>query len=313
MAGQSRRSYRQVDGILLLDKPVGLSSNAALQKVRRAFAAAKAGHTGNLDVMAGGLLPLCFGEATKVSAYLLEADKIYVADLALGVTTSTGDSEGEITKRSVVPVLVEASVRSILAGFVGDQSQIPPMHSALKRNGRPLYEYARAGIELERLARKIRIFRLDLLGLGSTSLRLEVHCSKGTYIRTLAEDIGQALGTGAHLTGLCRTQAGPFSLADAHPLSRFEGMDIDACSAEGLLKPIDSALGGFPAVTVSADGARVVSLGQRTLVSTTVAAGLCRIYAPDGRFLGMGETAADGSLAPRRMMRARSGEDDQSR
>ena len=298
----SRPPKRAVNGILLLDKPADLSSNAALQRVRRALAAAKGGHTGNLDVAATGLLPLCFGEATKVSAFLLDADKVYIADIALGATTTTGDREGAIIRERSVPRLTEGGLTAVLNGFLGVQTQVPPMYSALKRDGRPLYEYARAGIELERAARTINLYALRLLAQRDDGLVVEVHCSKGTYVRTLAEDIGEVLGCGAHLAGLRRTRAGPFRLEDAHPIDMFEAGAAAAESYDALLLPLDRALGAFPAVTLDAAAMRAVSYGQRVGPIDGTVPGLCRLYAEDGRFLGIAEVGAAGEIAPRRMM-----------
>ncbi len=305
-----RPPKRAVNGILLLDKPADLSSNGALQRVRRSLAAAKGGHTGNLDVAATGLLPLCFGEATKVSAFLLDADKVYVADIALGVTTSTGDREGEITRERPVPSLTQGDLESVLTGFLGEQSQIPPMYSALKRNGRPLYEYARAGIELERTARRINLYALRLVAQRAAGLVVEVHCSKGTYVRTLAEDIGEALGCGAHLSGLRRTRAGPFRLEDAYPIERFEAGAADPASYDSMLLPIDRALGAFPALTLDPAAVRAVSYGQRVGPFDGSKPGLCRLYAHDGRFLGIADVDLAGVIAPRRMMQTLSGSSD---
>jgi tRNA pseudouridine55 synthase len=303
-----QRPKRDVTGILLLDKPAGISSNLALQRVRRAYAAAKGGHTGNLDVAATGLLPLCFGEATKVSAFLLDADKTYVADVALGVTTSTGDREGEVLTRRPSAGIGRDDVEQALRGFLGEQAQVPPMYSALKRNGRPLYAYARAGIELERAARLITIHALRILDFAGDLLRLEVACSKGTYIRTLAEDLGEVLGCGAHLAALRRTRAGPFELEAAQAMGRFESLEADFAALDALLLPVDSALGHFPAVRLSGEAELLaISRGQRIGVPQASDGGLCRIYAPGGDFLGMGEIDASGTLAPRRMMQAVAG------
>jgi tRNA pseudouridine55 synthase len=311
-SGGTRRLKRAVTGILLLDKPAGISSNIALQRVRRAFAAAKGGHTGNLDVAATGLLPLCFGEATKVSGFLLDADKVYVADIALGATTTTGDREGEVLCERSAAGIEQADVEGVLTRFLGEIAQVPPMYSALKRDGRPLYEYARAGIELERAARRVRIYSLRLLAYAPGSAHVEVHCSKGTYIRTLAEDIGEALGCGAHLAALRRTRAGPFSLDDAHPLARFQAPLSEPGGLDALLLPVDSALGAFPLVTLeSTDAERALAFGQAVAVANPPLAGLCRVYARSGRFLGMGEIDGAGTLAPRRMMQTASEVPDQ--
>ena len=301
MSTASRPPRRPVNGILLLDKPEGLSSNAALQRVRHAFAAAKGGHTGNLDVAASGLLPVCFGEATKVSAFLLDADKAYVADIALGVTTTTGDREGEVRQTRPVPAFTATELDRTLAAFVGRQLQLPPMYSALKRDGRPLYAYARAGVEVDRTPREITIHALHLVTQAPGQLRVEVHCSKGTYVRTLAEDIGEALGCGAHLGGLRRTRAGPFRLEDALPLAYFE-CDGDPARFDTLLLPPDRALEAYPALTLDVAAERAVVRGQRRPAAAGTRTGLHRLYGPAGRFLGVGEITADGSLEPRRMM-----------
>lgn len=301
MIPKQRSPRRPVSGILLLDKPEGLSSNAALQRVRRALAAAKGGHTGNLDVAASGLLPLCFGEATKVSAYLLDADKTYRAEIALGTTTASGDREGEVLVTRPVPALTASDVARVLSGFLGRQQQIPPMYSALKRDGRPLYAYARAGIELERTPREIWVHALRLIEQRPAALVVEVECSKGTYVRTLAEDIGEALGCGAHLAALRRTRAGPFDLADAHPLDLFDRGGVPE-QFDALLLPVDRALVGYPSLQLDTVTARALCQGQRRPAAGHAEAGLHRLYGPDGGFLGLGEVTADGSLEPRRLM-----------
>ncbi|MGB8148513.1 MAG: tRNA pseudouridine(55) synthase TruB, partial [Azonexus sp.] len=220
---QVKKTWKQVDGVLLLDKPLGLTSNDALQKARRLFSAAKGGHTGTLDPLATGLLPLCFGEATKFSADLLDADKTYEAVLKLGVTTDSGDAEGAVTGTVAVDV-AESAILSVLPRFIGNIQQIPPMHSALKRNGRPLYELARQGIEVERAPRAVTIHAIDCLVIAGDMLTLRVACSKGTYIRVLAADIGQALGCGAHLAALRRTAVGDLDLAGAVTLAELEAL-----------------------------------------------------------------------------------------
>ena len=221
---QVKKAWKQVDGVLLLDKPLGLTSNDALQKARRLFSAAKGGHTGTLDPLATGLLPLCFGEATKFSADLLDADKTYEAVLRLGVTTDSGDADGTVVETAPVDI-GESDVFGVLPRFTGDILQVPPMHSALKRNGRPLYELARQGIEVERDARAVTIHALDVLDFSGATLTLRVACSKGTYIRVLAADIGQALGCGAHLAALRRTVVGDLDLAQAVTLAELEALD----------------------------------------------------------------------------------------
>jgi len=232
----ARARGERVDGVLLLDKPGGLSSNHALQKARRLLNAAKAGHTGTLDTIATGLLALTFGEATKFSADLLNADKAYRATLMLGVTTTTGDAEGEVT--GTAPVDVEdAAIDAVLSRYVGTIEQVPPMHSALKRDGRPLYELARAGVEVERAPRQVQVHSLRCVERAGTTLVFDVECSKGTYVRVLAEDIGEALGCGAHLTGLRRTRVGPLALEGSETLERLEQLPVEASRAS--LRPVD--------------------------------------------------------------------------
>lgn len=285
-----------INGVLLLNKPVGISSNAALQKAKWLLNAIKAGHTGTLDPFADGLLPLCFGEATKFSAYLLESDKRYRAVMQLGVTTSTGDPEGEILSTRDVQVS-RADIEAVLPRFTGDIEQIPPMHSALKHQGRPLYEYARAGIDIERRPRSVHIRALELVECAPPRVVLDVQCSAGTYIRTLAQDTGAALGCGAHLTALTRTAAGGFALDDAHTLAELEALDADQRAA--LLQPADCLVAHLPATTLDDAGARALCQGRS--VTSPATPGLTRVYAPDGAFLGLAE-GVDGQLAPRRLV-----------
>ena len=290
--------HRRVDGVLLLDKPLGLSSNAALQRSRRAYGALRAGHTGTLDPLASGLLPVCFGEATKLSAELLDAGKAYQARVRLGIRTSTADSEGEVLSE----VKPEASREAILAAlerFKGDLFQVPPMHSALKRNGEALYALARRGETVDRPPRAIRIYALNLLEFDGTDLELAVECSKGTYIRVLAEDIGDALGCGAHLAGLRRTRVGPFVLSDAISLAAVE----DPCNRQAIdrwLLPVESLAGARPLVTLSAVRADAFRNG-RAISPFRGPEGTVRVHGPDGRFLGLGSVAGE-SLTVRRGM-----------
>ncbi|MHB1214874.1 MAG: tRNA pseudouridine(55) synthase TruB [Thiobacillus sp.] len=286
-----------IDGVLLLNKPVGITSNAALQKAKWLLNAKKAGHTGTLDPFADGLLPLCFGEATKFSAYLLEADKRYMAVLQLGVTTTTGDPEGEVLSTREVTVDREA-IGAVLPRFMGEIEQIPPMHSALKHQGRPLYEYARAGIEIERAPRKVHIRALELLECDLPRVVLDVQCSAGTYIRTLAQDIGAVLGCGAHLTALTRTTAGGFKLGDAHTLAHLESLDIDQRNA--LLLPADCLVAHLPAVQLDAIDTEALCQG-RAIAYPDAAPGLTRAYAASNRFIGLVDANA-GQLVPRRLI-----------
>ncbi|MGR8948764.1 MAG: tRNA pseudouridine(55) synthase TruB [Gammaproteobacteria bacterium] len=294
-----QRRGRAIDGILLLDKPSGISSNSALQQVKRLLNARKAGHTGSLDPLATGLLPVCFGEATKVSAYLLEADKRYEADVRLGATTNTGDSDGEITSTTPADHITQAQVKSALTAFIGEIDQIPPMYSALKKDGERLYKLARKGLEIEREPRRVTIFSLRLLAMSEAHLRIDVRCSKGTYIRTLAEDIGKALRCGAHITALRRTASGPYRIEQAHRL------DNSAQSVEELeaaLLPIDSALMHFPAVHLAADLANSVAHGNPVQQPGDSGFGMVRMYDAAEQFLGIGEFTDYGHLAPRRIM-----------
>ncbi|HUO79674.1 MAG TPA: tRNA pseudouridine(55) synthase TruB [Steroidobacteraceae bacterium] len=298
-----RPEWRTVDGILLLDKPAGLSSNQALQRVRRIFRARKAGHTGSLDPLATGVLPLCFGQATKVAGLLLDADKTYRATLALGARTATGDREGEVVERAPVPPLDAAAVGEALAGLVGPGQQVPPMYSALKRDGEPLYALARRGVEVERSARPVRIERLLLLGLRPAELDFEVTCSKGTYVRTLGEDIARALGSVGHLTALRRTSfGGAFAGATPHALAELEALAGETAALDALLLPTDAALAGLPAVTLGAGEASRFRHGQPVAALAGPGARV-RLYAPGGAFLGLGESDAAGLLVrPLRMM-----------
>jgi tRNA pseudouridine55 synthase len=292
-----RRRGQPVDGVLLLDKPQGMTSNAALQSAKRLLDAAKAGHTGTLDPIATGLLPLCFGEATKFSGYLLDADKAYTARLKLGVRTTTGDSEGETM--AVRPVAVDvARLNAALERFRGDIDQIPPMHSALKREGRPLYEYARAGVEVERAARRVTIHSLIWRDLAGDELTIDVVCSKGTYVRVLAEDIGEALGCGAHLVALRRTAIGPFRAADAMTLDALAGLATE--ERRDALRPIDSLIGRLPEVRVAGALAEAFQRGQ-AVPGGARPGETVRVYADD-RLLGVAEGLPDGRLQPRRVV-----------
>lgn len=294
---QFKRTWKQVDGVLLLDKSEGMTSNDALQKARRLFSAAKAGHTGTLDPMATGLLPLCFGEATKFSADLLDADKTYEAEVCLGVCTDTGDREGQVTATAPVNCS-EADILAMLPRFSGPILQVPPMHSALKRDGRPLYELARQGVEVERQARPVTIHALELLACELPRFTLRVTCSKGTYIRVLAEDIGKALGCGAHLTALRRTQVGPLSLDNAFTLADLEAHT--EATRPDCLGAVDSLLATLPAVHLDPAGQDRFSHGNPVPPPLGLI-GAARVYG-EGRLLGMGEVKPDGRLWPRRLI-----------
>jgi tRNA pseudouridine55 synthase len=289
-----------VDGVLLLDKPRGLTSNAALQTARRCLAACKAGHTGTLDPLASGLLPLTFGEATKFASDLLDADKAYEARLELGTVTSTGDAEGEVLERRPVEV-DRRQFENVLSRFVGTIEQVPPMHSALKRDGRPLYELARAGQQVERRPRAVTIARLALIEWDARAPRVAVECSKGTYVRVLAEDIGRALGCGAHLAALCRTRVGALSLDRAVALAELEGESMQARRAR--LLPVDALLHALPRVELDDEQVIRFGHGQRVACADRAAqdAARTRVYDRRGRLLGV--AARDGEwLAPRRLV-----------
>ena len=296
--GRPRITRQAVHGVLLLDKPLGWTSNDALQKAKWLLRAEKAGHTGTLDPLATGLLPLCFGAATKFSQVSLDADKAYRATLHLGQRTSTGDREGAVIEE--LPVQVNRTgIEAAVAGLTGTISQLPPMHSALKKDGRALYEYARAGIEVERAPRRVTIHSIDIIDWQDHALVIDVRCSKGTYIRTLAEDIGHALGCGAHLSGLRRTGSGPLSLAGAVSLTDLEAM-IEA-DRLALLQPVDSLLADWPALALDAAEAGRFLTGLRRRVSVADAPAL-RIYGPDpGSFLGSAHVSA-GELIPDRLL-----------
>lgn len=290
-------SWRPLNGVLLLDKSLELSSNTALQRARRLFRAEKAGHTGTLDPLATGLLPVCFGEATKFSGSLLDADKTYQAKLCLGKTTTTGDGEGEIIATSeALPTVLQ--VHEVLAKFRGEIKQLPPMHSALKFQGKPLYEYIRKGETVEREARNVIIHELEMNQFSKDMLDITVRCSKGTYIRTLAEDIGNALGCGAYLIGLRRTGIGPFVIENAYTLAQLES--VPEAGRDRLLLPADCMLLDRPVIEL--DGIQVGRLaqGQRLGMEHQLQDGLVRLYS-NGEFVGLGELEGR-RLSPRRMI-----------
>jgi tRNA pseudouridine55 synthase len=309
-APRARRTWRAVDGVLLLDKPMGPSSNDALQRARRAFSAAKGGHGGTLDPMASGLLPIAFGEATRFLHDLLDADKTYEATLRLGVTTDSGDAEGAVVAERVV-TCDDAAIRAAVAAFRGPIGQVPPMHSALKRDGRPLYAYARAGIELEREARPVTIHAIEVLGIDradparpEVSIRASV--SKGTYIRTLAHDIGERLDCGAHLVALRRTRVATLDVADAVPLDVLEAEPPEA--REARLAPVDTLISTLPRIGLADALAERFIKGQRIVLDhaaraplSRAPAGPVRVYRGD-RLIGVADFAPPGLLAPRRVL-----------
>ena len=295
-----------VNGILLLDKPHGLSSNAALQKVKRLLGARKAGHTGSLDPLATGMLPICLGEATKLTHALLEADKTYRFSCCLGAQTSTGDAEGEIIQTLPVPELEQGQIEQILAGFRGDSQQIPPMYSALKHQGKRLYELARQGQSVVRPARTIRITHLELLSWSGNTLECEVRCSKGTYIRVLAEDIAAALGSCGYLSALRRTAVVPFTGEIMIELACLEHMVLSpgAAAWREYLLPPEAALATWPQVTLDTARAQQLSTGQSVRLGQASPMGKVGLYGPQQRFIGIGEVLADNRLVLRRLIRS---------
>lgn len=306
MARRNNRNFRALNGILLLDKPVGLSSNKALQNTRFLFQAAKAGHTGSLDPLASGMLPVCFGEATKVSAFLLDADKRYQTTATLGAVSSTGDAEGELQTYGDIPELSEPAVQAVLDKFRGEIQQVPPMYSALKQQGQPLYKLARQGIEVERAARTVNIRQLALMQRTATTLELDVSCSKGTYIRSLVEDIGIALGCGAYVSVLRRLEVHPFQgMTMYQPEFLQQTLERGGLPAlDALLIPMDHALPHLPALTL--DDADILRLqqGQKLslqLFATRPEPGLQRVYDKRGVFVGLAEVTIQ-ALRAKRML-----------
>ena len=303
-----KRRADAVDGLLLLDKPSGMTSNRALQTVRRLLNARKAGHTGSLDPAATGMLPLCFGEATKVCAYLLNADKSYRVTAKLGIATNTGDADGKETSTAAVPDLSADDWDAILQGFSGESTQIPPMFSALKKNGKRLYELARRGETVERDPRPVRINEIRLLEIAGSRLVFRVSCSKGTYIRVLVEDIARVAGTVAHTARLHRESVGDFAAVDMLDMAVVEDLaaqDIEALRAK--LLPPDVALASMQMVSISAAEAANFSAGQSVEVAAAQATGLTRVYGAGRKFIGVGEVTCDGQLAPRRVFQTQDG------
>lgn len=300
-----RRRGRDVSGILVLDKPQGMSSNDAVQKAKRLFHAQKVGHTGALDPLATGVLPLCFGEATKFSQYLLNSDKKYLTRLKLGVATDSGDADGNVVATRPVENVDEARVEDALRFFRGEIEQVPSMFSAVKHQGQPLYKLARQGIEIERESRRVTIFANELVALEGDELTLSIHCSKGTYVRTIAEELGELLGCGAHVIALRRLAAGPYTEAD---LVTFETLEaaLEKGSLDPFLLPVSSAVGHWPEVTLNDDTAYYLRQGQPVIVPHAPSSGWVRLSQAQqegpARFLGVGEVLDDGRVAPRRLV-----------
>ena len=305
MAG--RRRGRALDGILILDKPAGLSSNRALQQVKRLYGAAKAGHTGSLDPLATGVLPLCFGEATKFSQFLLDADKAYESTFLLGIATATGDAEGEVLATTDASAISEADVAKALEAFRGEIEQVPSMYSALKHQGQPLYKLARRGQEVERKARRVVIKRLELRAFRcgvQPEVDIYLECSKGTYVRSIAEDLGTMLDCGAHVSSLRRTRAGAFGIESSVTMATLEALKAGdrLADMDALLLPADTAVDNLPLVSLSESGGFYMRQGQPVLVPNAPCNGMVRVALETGEFLGVGEILDDGRVAPRRLI-----------
>jgi len=296
----SRIPFRRLDGILLLDKPPGLSSNQALQAARRLLRAEKGGHTGALDPLATGLLPLCFGEATKIAGLLLGSAKAYDADIVLGVTTDTDDADGVPLRERPVPALDEAAIAAALVPFTGSIRQRAPIYSALKQGGEPLYAKARRGEAIEAPEREVQVHAIEILGLEGSRLSLRVTCGSGTYIRSLARDLGEALGCGAHIAGLRRLWVEPFRAPAMLTLAQLQARLEGGEAAEALLLPLAAGLADFPRVDLDQDAARRFRMGQR-LRDPVFPAGEVVVFGPDGQPSGLGRVDADGLLAPQRL------------
>ncbi|MEX2963707.1 tRNA pseudouridine(55) synthase TruB [Microbulbifer sp. TYP-18] len=311
--GRRPKWGRPVDGVLLLDKPAGITANDALQQAKRLFFANRAGHTGALDPLATGLLPICFGEATKFSQYLLDADKRYRSSFRFGMTTASGDADGDVIATADASAVTEAAVRTAMAQFQGRIEQVPSMYSALKHQGQPLYRLARQGLEVEREARPVEIFQFELLGFSGGSrpcAEVEVHCSKGTYIRSLAEDLGRALGVGAYVEQLHRSAAGPFDESGSVTLEEL-AQERGQGRAELLdhhLLPVDAPAAGLPKLTLPDNAGYYVRQGQPVMDLRVYRIGtegdMVRLFLESGDFLGIGEITDDGCVAPRRLVKS---------
>jgi len=296
-----RKKGRNVHGILLLNKPTGMTSNRILQKVKHLYNANKAGHTGSLDPLATGLLPLCLGEATKVSHFLLDADKHYIAECHLGITTITADSEGDVLQERSIDGINAEQIEHVVQQFIGEQMQLPPMYSALKHQGQPLYKLARQGQTVERDARPITVFDIKIIDIRLPKLVIDVHCSKGTYIRTLAEDIGEALGCGAHISALHRSQVGHYQdMTDFETLQDIATQGFEALDA--LLIPIDTALPHLPALHLTEELSFYIRQGQAVQVSQAPTEGLIKLFTTEQEFIGIAHVLEDGRIAPKRLM-----------
>lgn len=304
MQRKKKINRRKVDGILLLDKPMGMTSNAVLQQIKYLYFAAKAGHTGSLDPLATGMLPICFGEATKYSQYLLDADKTYTVKAKLGVRTTTSDAEGEVVSTKPVPEFTLAQLDQAFDAFRGEILQVPSMYSALKYQGKPLYYYARNNIEVPRKERMITVYQLDVLDYADEVVTFSVKCSKGTYVRTIADDVGEVLGCGAHVIELRRTQVGNFAEADMTTVSELEALKADNQfqQMDDLLLPVDTAVACWPSVFLNEDLLFYIRQGSPVLVPNAPQVHWLRLHSKEGEFIGIGELQEDGLVAPRRLI-----------
>jgi len=306
LMGRRGRKGRNISGILLLDKPAGITSNTALQIVKRLFDACKAGHTGSLDPLATGVLPLCFGEATKFSQFLLDADKRYQATFKLGVITDSGDADGKVLETRSVPEISDLKLESVLENYRGKISQIPSMFSALKVNGQPLYKLARQGIEIERKSRLVTIHELRILERHQDKITVDVRCTKGTYVRTLAEDIGLELGCGAHVVELRRLAAGPYTVDETVSMEQLELWAEDKAQLDARLQPVSSAVQDWPQVELTEVTASYIRQGQPVQIANAPTTGWVSIFSesddPNEEFIGVGEVMEDGRIAPRRLV-----------
>ncbi|KOR32270.1 hypothetical protein TI05_08345 [Achromatium sp. WMS3] len=301
--GQRHKNGRNITGILLLNKPIGITSNTILQQVKRLYKAQKVGHTGSLDPLATGMLPLCFGEATKISTYLLDADKHYQVRVRLGITTTTADMEGDIVETAPWQHISKIQIRNLLKNFEGEIEQLPPMYSAVKHKGERLYNLARQGIEVERTPRRITIYSVKLLEWEPPEFDLDLRCSKGTYVRTLAEDLGKLAGCGAHVNALHRVGVGPYQEANMVSTEAIEAAARTSLEAlDALLLPIETALEHWPELRVSEASAFYLKQGQAVLIPKTPTQGLVRLFTKSGIFLGIGNITDDGKVQPKRIL-----------
>lgn len=300
--GRRNKKGRNITGIIVVDKPTGRSSNHVLQQVKRLFDAKKAGHTGNLDPLATGVLPICLGEATKVSSYLLDSDKQYQVTCQLGVVTDSGDSDGKVLTTSPVPEFTEQDLLDLIPKFTGEQDQVPPMFSALKYQGQPLYKLARQGIEVERKSRRITIYNIQLLSVTADSFTLDVRCSKGTYIRTLVEDISQELACGGHVSMLRRVAAAGYQIEQAVTVEQLEHLAEQGLqSLDAILLPTEDALPDWPAISVTDDMVTALRFGQTINVDQSFESAQVRLFDLNKQFLGLGEMSEQGIVAPKRV------------